>query len=129
MSDRGVTSAQVWVPDACTLPTVNQPMRLAEFDDLLGADALGVRRVNELIVAIDLRPDPAVAARAADLAARESACCSFFAFTLTIAEGKTILEIATPAAYARVLDALVARVEHLESSPPSVGQASAARPG
>lgn len=125
-----MASAEAWAPDACTLPTVDQPIRLAEFDDLLGADALGVRRVNAGCVAIDLRPDHAVAARAADLAARESGCCSFFTFTLRITDGTTILEIATPAAYVTVLDALVARAQDSRSSsPPRARQESAARPG
>jgi hypothetical protein len=33
-----------WVPEACTLPTVEQPLRRAEFDDLFTSDVRAVRR-------------------------------------------------------------------------------------
>jgi hypothetical protein len=71
-----------WVPDACTLPTVEQPLRWAEFDDLFAGDVIGVVRESPQRVCLQLRPAPEVAARAADLAVRETGCCLFFTFAL-----------------------------------------------
>ncbi len=34
-----MTTESGWVPDACTLPTVDQPLRVAEFDDLFARAA------------------------------------------------------------------------------------------
>ncbi|MEV6895548.1 hypothetical protein [Kribbella sp. NPDC051137] len=33
-----------WVSPSCTLPTVEQPLRVAEFDDLLGTALRGIER-------------------------------------------------------------------------------------
>lgn len=59
-----------WVPAACTLPTVEQPLRRAEFDDLFAHDALSVARESSQQLRLELRADPDVAARAAGLAAK-----------------------------------------------------------
>ena len=67
-----------WVPDACTLPTTDQPLRLAEFDALFTADVTDVQQPSADTALLTLRPDPTVAGRAADLAVRETACCWFF---------------------------------------------------
>ena len=56
-----------------------------------------------------LRASPQVAGRAAELVTAETACCSFFTFTLTATVGQLVLDIDVPAAYADVLDALAAR--------------------
>ena len=98
-----------WVPAACTLPTAEQPLRLAEWDALFAADVTDVQQTAAEVVRLVLRPDAAVAARAADLAARETACCSFFEFTLTATGGHLTMQIRTPAAQIDVLDALAAR--------------------
>lgn len=109
----GMTPTEsTWVPDACTLPTAEQPLRLAEWDALFATDVSGVTDVQQTAadtVRLTLRPDAAVAARAADLAARETACCSFFEFTLTATGGHLTLQIRTPAAQIDVLDALAQR--------------------
>lgn len=96
-------------PDACTLPTADQPLRLAEFDALFAADVTDVQQPSADTTLLTLRPDPAVAGRAADLAARETACCSFFEFTLTATGGQLTLQIRTPATHFDVLDALAGR--------------------
>lgn len=98
-----------WVPDACTLPTVERPLRRAEFDDLFARDVLAVVPESPQRLRLTLRPDPAVAARAAELAARETDCCSFFAFDLAIADGEVRLGIGTAPAHERILAALGAR--------------------
>ncbi|WP_406079134.1 hypothetical protein [Micromonospora sp. NBC_00858] len=72
------------VPDACTLPTVEQPLRLAEFDELF---ATAVRRVETLTATharMTLIGEAGLTAAAVrDLTARETGCCSFFTFTIT----------------------------------------------
>jgi hypothetical protein len=37
---------QSWVPDACTLPTVEQPLRAQEFDDLFRDALTEVHRID-----------------------------------------------------------------------------------
>jgi hypothetical protein len=103
------STESTWVPDACTLPTAEQPLRLAEWDALFAADTTGIQQAAADAVRLTLRPDAAVAARAADLAARETGCCSFFEFTLTATGGHLTMQIRTPAAQNDVLDALAAR--------------------
>lgn len=100
-----------WVPAACTLPTTEQPLRRAEFDGLFAKDLLSVNQLAPLEVRFELRPDPDVAARAASLAAKETGCCSFFTFGLTIADGKVAMTISTEPAHEAVLAALGARAE------------------
>lgn len=101
--------AGTWVPDACTLPTDQQPLRVAEFDELF---AFGVSEINRVAVSqarFELRPDPAVAGMAANLAVRETDCCSFFEFTQTASGGRLTLVVTVPTEHAAVLDAVVNR--------------------
>ncbi|MBE1878349.1 hypothetical protein IHE71_21880 [Myceligenerans sp. TRM 65318] len=100
-----------WVPGACTLPTVERPLRRAEFDDLFALDVLAVIRESATRTRIDLRPDPETAARAATLAVREAGCCSFLTFDLAIGDGAVTLGVATGPAHREVLAALTARAE------------------
>lgn len=99
-----------WVPDACTLPTADRPLRMAEFDALFADAARGVRRMSPEVLRFELAPDPDVAAGAAELAARETSCCSFFTFTLTADGAGLRLDVAVPATRTEVLDALAERV-------------------
>jgi hypothetical protein len=73
----------VWLPDACTLPTGERPLRVAEFDDLSTGAVRGTELVGADRLRLDLQADSRIAGRAAELAAAETACHSFFAFTLT----------------------------------------------
>jgi hypothetical protein len=66
---------QDWAPDACTLPTAERPLRVAEFDDIF---ASVVRAERPDPTRLDLVVPRAVEAAARDLARRESDCCSFF---------------------------------------------------
>jgi hypothetical protein len=100
-----------WAPDACTLPTLERPLRGAEFDDLFARDVVGVVRDSPLSVRLELRPDPDAAARAAHLAVRETGCCSFFTFELAITEGTVALVISADDVHEPVLAALGARAE------------------
>lgn len=98
--------AELLVPEACTLPTVEQPLRLNEIDELFSTAVRSVDRVDPVRMRLGLEPDPAVAAKTADLVVRESACCSFFTFALIATEGELALEVTVPPAYADVLDAM-----------------------
>jgi len=39
-------AAGSWVPDACTLPTAERPLRLAELDDLFATAVRAVHRLD-----------------------------------------------------------------------------------
>ena len=97
-----------WVPDACTLPTDDRPLRLAEFDGLLHDALRGVDRLSagHLRLRLDGRAEPV----ARDLIARESDCCSFFTFDLARPDTDVLtLDIRVPAGRVAVLDALARR--------------------
>ena len=96
-----------WVPEECTLPTVEQPGRALEFHDLVAASerpAAGHLRLG-------LEPTPEVAARVAGLAVREATCCLFFTFTLTADRDGLRLDITVPPERSGVLDAIAAQAE------------------
>jgi hypothetical protein len=96
-----------WVPDACTLPTVEQPVRVAEFDDLF-ADALNGTRTTSTSRRVEFAPD--TAARVRDLTDRESQCCSFFDFRVRPESDRVVLDIGVPASRTPVLDAIEGRL-------------------
>ena len=104
-----------WVPDACTLPTAEQPLRVAEFDALFAVAVRPAERVSPTVLRIHLTGGEATAAGAEELAARESACCSFFAFTVSAADDRTELEVRVPASRAAVLDAVQQRADALRA--------------
>ena len=105
----GTSPGPAWVPEACTLPTVEQPLRVAAFDRLFSGVVRGAERTAPTRLHLDLRPDPRAAGRAAELAAAETSCCSFFTFTLTVTSGSLGLDIEVPDSYVSVLDALAER--------------------
>jgi hypothetical protein len=100
---------QSWAPADCTLPSAEQPLRAAEFDDLFSGQVLRADRAETGRLRLELRPDREVAARAAALAAAETQCCAFFTFTLTAATESLVLDITVPQARADILDALADR--------------------
>jgi hypothetical protein len=71
------------VPDSCSLPTAEQPLRVAEFTSLFAGAVESVERLDSRHLRIRLRGAPGLAATVRDLAARENACCDFFGFTVT----------------------------------------------
>jgi len=101
------TNEQVWVPEACTMPTAERPLRLAEFDELFATALGGQQRLSP--TALRWRLDPAAAQTARDLTGRESSCCSFFSFTFTLAGHAVQLDVEVPPAHVDVLDALAER--------------------
>ena len=95
--------------DACTLPTAERPLRQAEFDALFTS----ARRVtrNELEVELHLVGSAGLRERVEDLAARETACCSFFAFDVEGEDDDLVLRIAVPEERRDILEALATRAK------------------
>ena len=100
-----------WVPDACTLPTIEQPLRREAFDHLFAQDVIRIDQVSPRQVRLELRADPAAAGRAASLAARETGCCSFFTFQITLTAGEVSMTVSTEPVHEPVLAALAARAQ------------------
>lgn len=115
-----------WVPSTCGLPTAEQPLRVAEFDEFFADAVRDTDRVAPTKLRLELILDAEVARRAGGLIARETDCCSFFTFVITAGGDGMTLEVRVPDAYAHVLDALAARVAAamqltLRTSPRSLG--------
>ena len=106
-----------WVPDSCTLPTVEQPVRHSEIDDLFAHHVLSVTRESDSSTRLALRTDPDTASLAAALAVKESSCCSFFTFLLVTADGRVELVVGTAPTHREVLVALTDRAEQLRGGP------------
>jgi hypothetical protein len=101
------TDDHAWVPEICTLPTVEQPLRLAAFDDLFAASVRAQQRLSTTMLRWEL--DPAAETTARDLIGRESSCCSFFTFTFHPGGGALRVDVEVPAEYIVVLDVLAQR--------------------
>jgi hypothetical protein len=100
-------SAASWASAACTLPSVERPLRAAEFDTLF---ATSLRRVQRVAVTrLLLTLDAGAEAAARDLTAREAECCSFFTFTITAFGDELRIAVEVPTSYVAVLDALAKR--------------------
>ena len=67
--------------DACTMPTPERPLRLAEFDELFAAAVRAVER-RGTDVRMQFSGADGLADRVRDLTARETSCCSFFTFAI-----------------------------------------------
>ena len=97
------------VPDVCTLPTAERPLRVAEFDELF-TKVLRVDRATPTSLQLVLPRAADFTAR--DLTDRESQCCSFFAFGFESDGENVMMRIEVPPAHKDVLDALEARIPH-----------------
>lgn len=119
--DHRMTSPDLsWVPsDACTLPTEERPLRVAEFATLFAETLTRVERYDDAHARLCLAGAPGLDARVRDLVARESRCCSFFDFTVAPAAQpgspagpvEVHLDIRVPPSRAGVLAALVEAAE------------------
>ena len=47
-----------WLPEACSLPTIEQPLRAKEFDDLFRNAVTAVHRIDAGRARLVLLPDP-----------------------------------------------------------------------
>ena len=97
-----------WIPGACTLPSRERPLRVAEFDALFANTLRSWERPGARLLRLFL--DPGHEAELRDLTARETACCSFFTFTIGAGKDLLTLEISVPTTQEPVLDALSARL-------------------
>jgi hypothetical protein len=100
-----------WVPESCTLPTVEQPLRVAEFDDLFASAVRPAERVDRTGLRLHLPAGEEMVSVTRELVARETGCCSFFSFDLTPSDGETALEVRVPESQTAVLDAMQERAE------------------
>jgi hypothetical protein len=96
------------VPDACTLPTAERPLRVAEWDDVF-AMVRAVDRPAPTLLVLRLVSGAGRAAAVRDLARRETDCCSFFAFEVEEGPGRLALVVRVPAAHIAVLDGMARR--------------------
>ncbi len=99
-----------FMPDTCTLPTAERPLRVAEFADLFATTVRTVVRDSPTSLRLVMRGDRTTESTARELAARETDCCSFFTFVFESANvgsaaGLT-LTITVPPAHVAVLDGL-----------------------
>ncbi len=92
------------------MPTAEQPLRVAEFKDLF-ALVRSVERPAPTRLLLTLEAAPGRAAAVRDLTARESACCSFFGFTVGEELDEVLLEVTVPLAHLGVLDAMADHAE------------------
>ncbi|WP_040793665.1 hypothetical protein [Nocardia paucivorans] len=103
-----------WVPETCTLPTTEQPIRIGEFDRFFAESARSVRRPEP--TRLELVVDPVAESVARDLAARESSCCSFFAFDFTVTTDGLVMGVEVPDVRIDVLDAFTTRAHNAIAS-------------
>jgi len=109
MTDSDLREQMMNLP-SCTLPTVERPTRLAEFDQFFTYSVRTTARPAP--TRLDLRLGEGEAEQIGrDLAARESACCSFFTFTFTPDLAGTVMRIEVPAQHVDALDTLAQRAE------------------
>ncbi len=95
--------------DACTMPTAERPLRLAEFDSLF-ATAVRVALQHHAVARGE-----GLVERVRDLAERETRCCSFFTFVLAGTDAEVTLDVSVPAARQEILDGLAARAAELSA--------------
>jgi hypothetical protein len=96
---------ETWIPTACTLPTAEQPLRVAEFDVLFATAVRPAERTGTTTLLVHLPADAVSTIH--DLVARETACCSFFSFDVRASDAGTDVLVQVPEEHAPVLDALV----------------------
>jgi hypothetical protein len=97
-------------PESCTLPTAERPLRVAEFDALFRTAVTDQQRTAATVLELSLISEPEVAAAAAALAVRESRCCSFFRFAITVDPPEVQLTVRVPETHVDVLNAIADRV-------------------
>ncbi|WKX22430.1 hypothetical protein [Streptomyces sp. HUAS CX7] len=98
-----------WVPRSCTLPTAEQPLRVAEFDALFTERLTATSRPDRARLELVLTGGEGVEKTVRELVARESSCCSFFTFTIHPGREQIRLDVAVDGGHEAVLDALQER--------------------
>ncbi|WP_109474685.1 hypothetical protein [Ornithinimicrobium cavernae] len=82
----------LFTTDACTMPTTERPLRLAEFDALFAAAVRSVER-RDTGVRLHLSGADGLADLVRDLTEREASCCSFFTFTIDGSDQALTLDV------------------------------------
>lgn len=100
--------------DACTMPTGDRPLRLAEFDDLFATAVRGVERRGS-DVRMHLVGSEGLADRVRDLTERETSCCSFFTFAIEGSDHDLTLDISVPPDRLQIIEALAARAQRFSA--------------
>jgi hypothetical protein len=101
--------------DFCTLPTAAQPLRVAEFDELFTRQLAAPGWISQHRVEFTVAGGDDLYDRVSDLVARETACCSFFDFSITRLTHQTghgpalALRVGVPASRHDVLEALTSQ--------------------
>lgn len=98
--------------DACTLPTADRPVRLAEFDELFAQHVRTVERHGDAL-RLRMSGGPGLRERVVDLTERESGCCSFFTFLIDGTDDRLVLDIQVPSERRGMLDSVADRAEEL----------------
>jgi hypothetical protein len=108
-------------PSACTLPTREKPLRVAEFDQLFSNHLVAIQPQGAFSIRMILHPNndssrSTLLGTVQDLVHRESQCCSFFTFYVS-SLGQEVdgvaLEIGVPSEQLDVLAAIMARADLL----------------
>lgn len=89
------------------MPSAERPLRLAEFEALVGSNLICQDRTDERRLRWLLEAKSEAPIR--ELADRESECCSFFSFTITADAGGVRVDVEVPGEGTATLDALQAR--------------------
>ena len=97
-------------PEACTLPTADQPLRVAELEALFATAVRHVDRLGDRRARLHLAGPAGLEATVRDLVARETECCSFFAFTISGTADAVTLDVEVPATQVGVLEGLLSLV-------------------
>ena len=84
---------------------------MVEFDELFATAVRPAERVGRTELRLHLPAGAATAATARELVARETGCCSFFAFDVRPSAGGTELQVRVPESHIDVLDAMQQRAE------------------
>lgn len=110
-----MSSSPDWTPSACTLPTPERPVRSAEFDRLFRS-LIDVDRPSATALRLVVDGTGFPVETVADLAARESQCCSFFTFVVEGEFDTVTMDVTVAEAHTDVLDALQARAQSVSES-------------
>ncbi|MGC5377629.1 MerR family transcriptional regulator [Micromonospora sp. DT68] len=111
MTDEHPAADDTWVPESCRLPTVERPVRLAEFDRFFAEAVRRLDRPSARHLRLHLTGTAEAEHTARDLSARESACCSFFTFDVTRHGPDAVtFDVQVPESRVGILDALANRV-------------------
>lgn len=101
-----VGSADIGHPIACTLDTAALGNREDEFRTLFGRALRSIDRRDRRWARLEL--DAASETETRDLLAREQRCCSFFDFTISVADERLVVDVRAPRDAESAVDFLLA---------------------